>query len=134
MIFTFRIQSHFSQQCRIIHIAGTHVRDPYGQGLFKSKGSITLKTENSASSTVESVHTYVYIAVSLFLFKCYFQLQFILSIILHWFQVDAQWLDNRTLHKVLPRYFQCPPGTIHSYCVIMDYIPYAVLHIPMTVL
>ena len=33
-----------------------------------------------------------------------------------------------------PRYLQYRPGTIHSYCNVRDYIPCAVLYIPMTIL
>ena len=48
----------------------------------------------------------------------------------------AQHMDLITIRfsKCSPQYFQYPPGTIHSYYNIIDYIPYAVFYIPMTVL
>ena len=36
--------------------------------------------------------------------------------------------------KHSPQYFQYPLGTVLTYCNIPDYIPYAVLYIPMTTL
>lgn len=42
----------------------THIWDLYGWSLFRFKINMTLKTQNSASNTVESVDTYVYIVIS----------------------------------------------------------------------
>ena len=59
-----------------------------------------------------------------------------LSIIFISFRCTIQWLDNHmhTLYKVSPQYFQYTEGTINSYNNTVDYIPYAVLYIPMTIL
>ena len=64
MTFIIRRKLHFSCQCRIIKTAETHFGDKHGQGLSRFKISLSLKTEDSLSSTVESVHIYVYIAIS----------------------------------------------------------------------
>ena len=50
------------------------------------------------------------------------------------FRCTAWRSDNQMLHKVLPGYFQYPPGTIHGYYSVVDYIFHAVLYIPTTIL
>ena len=42
------------------------------------------------------------------------------------FSCTAWWSDNHILYKVIPQYFQYPPGTVCSYCNIIIYIPSAV--------
>ena len=43
-------------------------------------------------------------------------------------------IENHILYKVFPCYFQYPPGTIHSYYNIIDYICYVAFYIPITIL
>lgn len=60
----------------------------------------------------------------IFFSRLFFQLQFTINTILHWFQVDSVVVRQSHTWQSGPRYFQDPPGTTDS-------LPYHWLHFPM---
>ena len=68
-------------------------------------------------------------------FLAFFQSPFTFSMILYQFQVCSIVVGQScTLQSVSPWNFHYPPGTVHSYYIIIGYISYAVHYIPMIIL
>ena len=61
-----------------------------------------------------------------------FQLQFTFNIISYWFQAHSIVGTQSHTSQCSPRRFQCPPGPVHSCYNVIDYIPYALLYISVT--
>ena len=61
-----------------------------------------------------------------------FQLQFTFNIISYWFQAHSIVGTQSHTSQCSPRRFQCPPGPVHSCYSVINYIPYALLYISVT--
>ena len=48
------------------------------------------------------------------------------------FRSPAQCLDSPILYRMVPQYFQYPPGTVHNHYNIIDYFSYAALCTPVS--